>query len=76
MQSDEIVDCFGLFCPLPIIETAKKIKELKSGQILEIIATDACIKSDICSWCKATGNEYLGLEEEEGAYRVFVKKGA
>lgn len=74
MQADEKLDCFGLLCPMPIIETAKNLKELKVGQVLEVVATDEGIKSDMPAWCKATGQEYLGVEEKEGEYHVFVKK--
>lgn len=74
MYADDKLDCFGLLCPLPIIKTAEQIKLLKVGQILEITATDEGIKSDMPAWCKATGQEYLGSEEKDGLYRVYVKK--
>ena len=74
MQADVVLDCFGLLCPMPIIETSKKIKELKIGQILEVTATDEGIKADMPAWCKATGQEYLGSDEKEGEYHVFIKK--
>jgi tRNA 2-thiouridine synthesizing protein A len=74
MEADEILDCFGLLCPMPIIQTAKKIKELKLGQILEIVSTDAGIKEDMPAWCRQTGQEYLGLEEDGDIYKVYVKK--
>jgi len=59
---------------MPIIKTAQKIKELKAGQVLEVLVTDEGIKSDMPAWCKATGNEYLGVEEKNGEYHSFVKK--
>ncbi|MFA4858670.1 MAG: sulfurtransferase TusA family protein [Candidatus Margulisiibacteriota bacterium] len=68
------LDCFGLLCPMPIIQTAQKIKEMQIGEILEVAATDAGIKSDMPAWCDATGNEFLGVEEQNGEYRVWVKK--
>lgn len=74
MKADVILDCFGLLCPMPIIKTAEKIKELKTGQILEVLATDEGIKTDMPAWCKATGQEFLGTEEKEGEYKVYVKK--
>ncbi|MFH1386402.1 MAG: hypothetical protein ABIH50_01890 [bacterium] len=37
-------------------------------------ATDEGIKSDILAWCQYTGNEYLGLEEKNDEYHVFVGK--
>lgn len=59
---------------MPIIKTAEKIKELKPGQILEVLATDEGIKTDMPAWCKATGNEFLGVEEKDGEYFSYVKK--
>lgn len=74
MKADETLDCVGLYCPLPIIDTAKKLKELKTGQVLEVLADDPGIKEDIPNWCKMTGNEFLGIQEEKGVYHLFVKK--
>jgi len=74
MRSDLKLDCFGLLCPMPIIKTSEKIKELKAGQVLEVDSTDEGIKTDMPAWCKATGNEFLGIEEKDGEYRVYVKK--
>lgn len=76
MKADVTLDCFGLLCPMPIIKTAEKMKELSPGQVLEVLATDEGIKSDMPAWCKATGQEFLGVEEKEGEYRVYVKKTA
>ncbi|MCK4931261.1 MAG: sulfurtransferase TusA family protein [Candidatus Aminicenantes bacterium] len=74
MQADEVLDCYGLLCPMPIIQTAKKIKELEVGQVLEVVSTDAGIKEDMPAWCRQTGQEYLGLEEDGEVYKVYVKK--
>ena len=74
MNVDEVLDCYGLMCPMPIVETSKKIKELKIGQVLEIVSTDAGIKEDMPAWCRQTGQEFLGLEEDGETYRVFIKK--
>ncbi|OIP25729.1 MAG: hypothetical protein AUK00_06115 [Dehalococcoidia bacterium CG2_30_46_9] len=59
---------------MPIAHTARKMKELKPGQVLEVLSDDEGIKEDMPNWCKTTGNEFLGLQEEKGLYRVFVKK--
>jgi tRNA 2-thiouridine synthesizing protein A len=74
MKVDETLDCVGLYCPMPIVHTARKMKEMKSGQVLEVVADDIGIKEDVPNWCKTTGNEYLGIEEDKGIYHVFVKK--
>jgi TusA-related sulfurtransferase len=74
MNADVTLDTLGLYCPMPIFKTAAKIKELTPGQVLEVLSDDEGIKRDMPAWCKKTGNEFLGLEEEAGVLRVFVKK--
>jgi TusA-related sulfurtransferase len=74
MKSDATLDCFGLLCPMPIIQTAKKIKELRVGQILEVVSTDEGIAADMPAWCRMTGQEYLGLEKDGDVFRVYVRK--
>lgn len=74
MKADHNLDCIGLYCPMPIVKTAEKMKQLKQGEILEVQADDKGIKQDMPAWCKVTGNECLGIEEENGQYRVYVKK--
>jgi tRNA 2-thiouridine synthesizing protein A len=45
MNADVKVDCYGLLCPVPIIQTARKIKEMKVGEVLEIVSTDSAARS-------------------------------
>lgn len=74
MKADDTLDCIGLYCPIPIANTAKRLKGMKTGQVLEILADDEGIKEDMPAWCKTTGNELLGIEEEAGGYKVYIKK--
>jgi len=74
MKADAILDTLGLYCPMPIVKTAEKIKDIKIGQVLEVISDDEGIKEDMPAWCKRTGNECLRIDEREGEYRVYVKK--
>ena len=74
MKADQTLDCVGLYCPMPIVKTAEKFKELKPGEVLEVVADDKGIKQDMPAWCKATGHEFLGMEEEHGEIKVYVKK--
>lgn len=74
MNSDSTLDCVGLYCPLPIYQAANKLKEMAKGQVLELLADDEGIKPDMAAWCDVTGNELLGIEEDGGQYKVYVKK--
>jgi TusA-related sulfurtransferase len=74
MKSDQNLDCVGLYCPMPIVKTSEKFKQLKVGEVLEVTADDPGIKQDMPAWCQTTGHEFLGIEEKDGEYRVYVKK--
>ena len=74
MKADKNLDCMGLYCPMPIVKTAQKIKELKTGEVLEVVADDKGIKLDMPAWCKTTGHECLGIEEKDKEIHVYVKK--
>ena len=74
MKSDHKLDCVGLYCPMPIVKTSQKMKELKVGEVLEIIADDEGIRQDMPAWAETTGNEFLGIEEDDGEIKVFVRK--
>jgi len=74
MKADHSLDCVGLYCPMPIVKTAEKIKELKPGEVLEVVADDEGIKQDMPAWCQTTGHEFLGTEEEGGEIKVYVRK--
>jgi len=74
MEADESVDYRGLVCPMPILETSKKMKEMESGKVLEILVDDEGAKEDFPSWCKRTGNEFLGEEDEDDTLKFYIKK--
>lgn len=74
MKANAELDCLGLYCPMPIAKTVEKMKELNPGDILEILADDEGIKSDMPAWCEATGNELLKIEEENGKYKIYIRK--
>ena len=77
-QSDEQLDTLGMFCPMPIIMTSKRFKQLEIGKVLEVLSDDEGIKQDMPAWCETTGQEILGLEEETDGtrqiFKSFVKK--
>ena len=74
MKTDYTVDTVGKFCPVPIIEASNKLKNMKIGETLTVISDDEGIKNDMPNWCSMTGNEYLGIAENDGEIKVFVKK--
>ncbi|WP_020619256.1 sulfurtransferase TusA family protein [Paenibacillus daejeonensis] len=74
IQTNRIVDCEGLACPMPIVKTKKAMEEMTGGEVLEVRATDKGSVVDLQSWAGRTGHHYLGLKEEAGILRHFLRK--
>ena len=75
-EPDAVLDTVGLFCPVPIIRTAERMKRLETGRVLEIQSDDRVILIDMPAWCRSTGNDYLGSRQDGGEYRLYVRKGS
>ena len=71
----KLIDCSGLKCPMPLAKTIKAIKELQSGQVLEMISTDPGSQLDVAAWVKQTQNELLSARQgERGEWHFLIKK--
>ncbi len=75
------LDLKGLACPLPIAKTAQGIRktaqgirELRSGELIEALATDPGSVPDFAAWCRATGNKLVEQSEDGGVYRFLIRK--
>ena len=74
IQEDQILDARGQLCPMPVVKTAKAMKELEPGQVLKLIATDRGAITDIPAWAETTGNELVEQHEEDGVFVFLLKK--
>ena len=74
IAADQTLDTLGLFCPIPVILTSKRIKQMELGQVLEVLSDDVGIKKDMPAWCKGTGNEFVDLQQEGSVFKCYVRK--
>jgi tRNA 2-thiouridine synthesizing protein A len=74
VQVAKTVDAKGLSCPMPIVKTAQAIKEMPSGSLLEVIATDPGSTKDFVAWAKSTGNELVEQSADGGVFRFILRK--
>ncbi len=74
--ADEVIDTVGLYCPVPIIRTAERMKRLTPRGTLEILSDDRVILIDMPAWCRSNGHEYLGSRRDEEAIHLYVRKKA
>jgi tRNA 2-thiouridine synthesizing protein A len=74
-QITQQVDARGLSCPLPIVRTALAMKDLPSGTLVEVFATDPGSTRDFTAWARTTGHRLVHESEADGVYRfVMVRK--
>ena len=72
LNISQTLDQKGLLCPLPIINTAKEIAKLSSGEILKVITTDPGAPIDFEGWAHTTGNILLDSIIEDTSPKTFV----
>ncbi|MGG0643209.1 sulfurtransferase TusA family protein [Sporosarcina gallistercoris] len=75
MKADHFLDATGLSCPMPIVKTRNAMKEVNSGEVLEVKTTDKGAKADLTAWTKSGGHELLEQHEDNDVYTFFIKKG-
>ena len=51
-KPDRVLDCIGLFCPMPILKTREAMRGLPVGQVLEMTSDDPASEPDMRSWEK------------------------
>lgn len=69
------LDVRRLLCPIPVIRTQNRVKDMAPGDVLEVIATDPGALSDIPAWCRINGHEVVTTEQENGEIRIRLRVG-
>jgi TusA-related sulfurtransferase len=71
---DLTLDTKGLLCPMPIVKLAKAFKDLETGQVIMLEATDPGALPDVIAWSKNTGNPLLHHDQLEKVMRFWLQK--
>jgi tRNA 2-thiouridine synthesizing protein A len=74
LQVNRTLDAKGLSCPLPIVKTAQNMKEMTSGELLEVLATDPGSVKDFAAWSKSTGNDVVEQTQDGSVFRFVLRK--
>jgi tRNA 2-thiouridine synthesizing protein A len=68
------IDARGSFCPGPLMELIRAIKESNVGDILAVYSSDKGSKVDIPKWVEKAGHKLLALETRDGYDELIVEK--
>lgn len=74
MPNTFTLNCNDLVCPLPVAQTKKKLSEMKSGEILEVIGDFGESGENIVILCKSKGYIVLESQIEKDKYFVKIRK--
>jgi TusA-related sulfurtransferase len=69
-----IVDARGSFCPGPLMELIRAIREGQVGDIIAVYSSDSGSKTDIPKWIDKAGHRLVALEAREGYDEIIVEK--
>ncbi len=71
---DDVVDVKGLACPLPVLKAKKRLKTMKSGDILVVHATDPGAVKDFAAFAEITGHDLLSSTETGGVFTFELRR--
>ena len=74
IRVDRVVDARGLYCPGPLMELIKAMKQARVGEVIAVYSTDSGSKKDIPLWVKKAGHELIGIYEREGYIEFVIRK--
>ena len=74
MEAQRELDTRGLNCPLPILKAKKALSDLKSGDVLKVLATDPGSMRDFQAFARQTGNELVEQSAAGGDYVHVLKR--
>lgn len=69
------LDCRGLLCPLPALETRRALGSLEAGDLLEVLCTDPASEIDLRALCDETGDELVEAWTLSAVYHFRIRKG-
>jgi tRNA 2-thiouridine synthesizing protein A len=74
IKADATTDIIYMMCPMHLLTIKKKIKEIDLDQVLAVLTDYEGALEDIPAWCEISGNEFLGVLEEEEHYTFYLRK--
>ena len=68
------LDATGLFCPEPVMLLHNRIRDMKSGELLHLVATDPSTTRDIPKFCIYLGHELVKNYQRDKKYYYLIRK--
>jgi tRNA 2-thiouridine synthesizing protein A len=73
-QITRTIDARGSYCPGPLMELIRGIREAQVGDVLAVLSSDKGSKVDIPKWIEKAGHRLVVLETRDGYDEIVVEK--
>ncbi len=74
-DADLQLDAMGLVCPEPLMIVRNKVREMSSGQVLHVLATDPSTGRDFRNFCRFMGHELVAEQAHDDRFEYWIRKG-
>ena len=74
-EADFSIDATGLLCPEPLMVVRNRVREMRPGERLHIVATDPSTRRDFRDFCRFMGHGLQDLGEAQGRLEFIIRKG-
>ena len=68
------VDARGSFCPGPLMELIRAIRESAPGLVIAVYSSDSGSRIDIPKWIEKAGHRLLEITRRDGYDEIVVEK--
>jgi TusA-related sulfurtransferase len=68
------IDARGSFCPGPLMELIRGMREAEVGDVIAILSSDKGSKIDIPKWVEKAGHTLVGVFTRDGYDEIVVEK--
>ena len=68
------IDARGSYCPGPLMELIRGIRESQVGETLAVLSSDRGSKVDIPKWVEKAGHRLVAVESRDGYDEIIVEK--
>jgi TusA-related sulfurtransferase len=69
-----VIDARGSFCPGPLMELIRAIREEPVGAVIAVHSSDRGSRIDIPKWIEKAGHRLVGVESADGYDVIVVEK--
>jgi len=73
---ENMIDCLGDICPLPMMKFQQIEGAIKNGKPLKIVTDHSCASENLIHYCEERGYPFYVVEPIPGIWEIFVNVSA